>query len=152
MSKLRTLTYGTSTHSRDGEPPTVLLEWTDDDRVVLHTGRVPGPSSWDVPVGEIARVGGLVSWLTLVPEDGDRVRVWFGNPGTSPTQVDTLAYDDAVARSGILEWAEAFREAGVRTRYVSTKATYWIAFAIVPAIVVVAAIIVTTVQRIAAGG
>jgi hypothetical protein len=152
MSKLRTLTYGTSTNARAGEPPSVLLEWTDDDRVILHTGPRVGPSSWDVPVGEIARVGGLVSWLTLVPKDGDRVRVWFGNPGTSPTQVDTLAYDDAVARSGILEWAEAFREAGVRTRYLSTKATYWIAFAIVPAIVVVAAIIITTAQRIAAGG
>ena len=152
MSKLRSLTYGTSTNSREGEPPTKLLEWTDDDRIILHTGRVPGPSTWEVPVAEIARVGGLVSWLTLVPKDGDRVRVWFGNPGTSPTRVDTLDYDAEVARSGITTWAEAFREAGVRTRYLSTKATYWIAFAIVPAALVVVAIVVTTVQRIAAGG
>ena len=150
MSKLRSLTYGVG-GGVSRSVPGKLLEWTDDDRIVLHSSHQAGSSGWDVPIRDLKRIGGFTSSLTLTPKDGDAIRVYFADPNYGP-MVDSLEYDDLVERSGITTWVKKLRDAGIRSFYVSTKMTYVIAFAIVPAIVVAVAVIVVTAQRVAAGG
>jgi hypothetical protein len=148
MSKLRTLTYGVDEGGRDGEPPTKLLEWTDDDRVILHVGPQPAASTWEVPVGDLRRVWGITAWMTFVPGDGDSIRVWFVNPGGMSRTVDTPQFDVDVARSGVAGWATALRAAGVRTWYLSTRGVYVLAFAVIPGLVVVGAVIAAIVASL----
>ena len=150
MSKLRTLTYGVGGGSQRSVPGK-LLEWTDDDHIVLHSSHQVGPSTWDVPLASLKRIGGFTSSLTMTPKDGDAIRVYFADPNYGQ-MTDSLEYDELVARSGITTWVSKLRDAGIRSFYVSTKMTYVLAFVVVPAIVVVAAVIIVTAQRLAGVG
>ncbi|MEO5535370.1 MAG: hypothetical protein ABIR17_09600 [Pseudolysinimonas sp.] len=150
MSKLRALTYGVG-GGIQRSVPSKLLEWTDGDDIVLHTSHQVGPSGWDVPIGDLKRIGGFTSSLTFTPKDGDAIRVWFADPNYGP-MADSIEYDELIARSGITTWVAALRKTGIRSFYVSTKMTYLIAFAVVPAIVVIVGIIVAIAQRVTANG
>jgi hypothetical protein len=148
VSKLRSLTYGVG-GGVSRSLPTKLLEWTDDDRIVLHASHQAGASGWDVPIADLKRIGGFTSSLTFTPREGDAIRVCFADPNAGAQSIDSLDYDAEIERSGITTWVAALRDAGIRSFYVSTRMTYIIAFAIVPAILVGVAIIVVTAQRIA---
>ncbi|HEY4225022.1 MAG TPA: hypothetical protein VGM70_04355 [Pseudolysinimonas sp.] len=136
------LTFGTGSTMFGGAG--TLLEWTADDRLVLHAGATPDTAvTFETPVSEIASIGGAMTSLIVKLKNGSSTRIWFWDRSKAvdgAIQVNTGGYTKQVVASHIQDWIDAFRAVPVKITWFGPSGMYGRAAIVVGVIVVVVVI------------
>lgn len=128
----------------------MILEWTHDDRLRLFIMGPDGVTAvetlFDIPVLEVELVKGSINMMYLFVA-GVKHRIYVTDQvvlGASPGGAVGLALAQrAYSKSGIKDWIQDFKVAGVKTK------SYGFGFIVLVSLGIVAAIIVVTVLLVA---
>ena len=124
-----------------------ILEWTADDKIRLFIisddGKTVAETLLDVPVGQVESAKAYIGYLYLWV-GGKKYRFYVTDQTTAGIAlggVAGLGYAYAKQQSsGIPQWLQALKEAGVKTSTFGFKQTFLIAGAVVVVIVIIAVV------------